>query len=85
MEIKYSVCPHDCPDTCALKAGVENGMIVKVGGDSSHPVTRGIICEKVRAYPERIYENRILYPMRRTGKKGSGKLFSVPEKRIINK
>ena len=77
MEIKYSVCPHDCPDTCALKVEAENGMIVKVGGDYSHPVTRGIICEKVRAYPERIYENRILYPMRRAGKKGSGKFERI--------
>ena len=72
MEIKYSVCPHDCPDTCALKVEVEDGKIVKVAGDPSHPVTKGVICEKVRAYPERIYGNRILYPMRRTGKKGGG-------------
>ncbi|MHB1546973.1 MAG: molybdopterin-dependent oxidoreductase, partial [bacterium] len=77
MAIKYSVCPHDCPDTCALKVKIENGTVVKVEGDSSHPVTRGIICEKVRAYPERIYENRILYPMRRTGKKGSGKFKKI--------
>ncbi len=77
MEIKYSVCPHDCPDTCALKVEIQDGKIVKVAGDPSHPVTRGVICEKVRAYPERIYGNRILYPMRRTGKKGGGEFKRI--------
>ena len=77
MEIKYSVCPHDCPDTCALKVEIQAGKIVKVAGDPSHPVTRGVICEKVRAYPERIYGNRILYPMRRTGKKGGGEFERI--------
>ncbi len=73
MEICYSVCPHDCPDTCSLKVEIDNGNIIKVAGDPSHPVTRGVICEKVRAYPERIYNpSRILYPMRRTGEKGGG-------------
>jgi anaerobic selenocysteine-containing dehydrogenase len=74
MKIRYSVCPHDCPDTCALRVEIDgSGKIVKVAGDPSHPVTAGVICEKVRAYPERIYNpDRILYPLRRTGKKGSG-------------
>ncbi len=76
MEICYSVCPHDCPDTCSLKAEIDNGKIIKVAGDPSHPVTKGVICEKVRAYPERIYNpSRILYPMRRTGKKGAAGRF----------
>ena len=77
MEIQYSVCPHDCPDTCALKLEIVNGVIKKIDGDLSHPVTRGVICEKVRAYPERIYNNRIFYPLRRTGKKGSGKFDRI--------
>ena len=77
MEIKYSVCPHDCPDTCALKVEIDDGKIVKVAGDPSHPVTKGVICEKVRAYPERIYGNRILYPMRRTGKKGASEFKRI--------
>ncbi|MGC8555305.1 MAG: molybdopterin-containing oxidoreductase family protein [Candidatus Acidulodesulfobacterium sp.] len=77
MEIKYSVCPHDCPDTCALKVEVEDGKIVKVAGDPSQAVTKGVICEKVRSYPERIYGNRILQPMRRTGKKGGGEFERI--------
>ncbi len=84
MEIKYSVCPHDCPDTCALKVEIEDGKIVKVAGDPSHPVTKGVICEKVRAYPERIYGNRILYPMLRTGKKGSGRFGRISWDSAVN-
>ncbi len=78
MEIKYSVCPHDCPDACSLKVEMDNGKIVKIAGDPSHPVTKGVICEKVRAYPERIYNpSRILYPMRRIGKKGDGEFEKI--------
>ena len=84
MKIKYSVCPHDCPDTCALKVEIQDGKIVKVAGDVYHPVTRGVICEKVRAYPERIYGNRILYPMRRKGKKGGGEFERISWNDAIN-
>lgn len=78
MEIRYSVCPHDCPDTCSLKVELDGGKIVKVAGDPSHPITKGVICEKVRAYPTRIYNpSRILYPMRRVGKKGSGEFEKI--------
>ncbi|HEX3015205.1 MAG TPA: molybdopterin-dependent oxidoreductase, partial [Desulfobacteria bacterium] len=78
MTIKYTVCPHDCPDTCAWKVELEDGKITKVSGDPDHPVTRGVICSKARHYPERVYgADRILYPLRRTGSKGSGKFTRV--------
>lgn len=78
MEIRYSVCPHDCPDTCAWKVEVEDGRVIRVTGDDSHPITQGVICEKARFYPERLYgKNRVLYPMRRQGPKGSGRFERV--------
>ena len=78
MEIRYSVCPHDCPDTCAWKVELEAGKVVRVSGDEAHPVTQGIICAKARYYPERIYgPRRVLYPMRRTGPKGSGEFERI--------
>lgn len=78
MEIKYSVCPHDCPDTCAWCVELDQGKIVGIRGDSTHPVTQGFICEKARYYPERIYgEDRVLYPMKRIGTKGSGKFQRI--------
>ncbi|SFJ66917.1 molybdopterin-containing oxidoreductase family protein [Thermoflavimicrobium dichotomicum] len=66
-----SVCPLDCPDTCSLSVTVKNNRIVSVTGNPHHPVTRGVICHKVRKFPERIYHpDRVLYPLKRTEKKG---------------
>lgn len=78
IEYKRSVCPHDCPDTCGLLVGVEEGRVVSVRGDPDHPFTRGTICEKVVHYPERIYSPfRVLHPLKRVGTKGSGKFARV--------
>jgi anaerobic selenocysteine-containing dehydrogenase len=52
---------------------VENGRATKVSGDPSHPVTRGFLCGKVARYLEREYSpERLLYPQKRVGEKGSG-------------
>jgi anaerobic selenocysteine-containing dehydrogenase len=71
-------CPHDCPDTCALITTVENGVAISVKGDPDHPPTHGTLCAKVSRYPERTYHaDRILYPLKRVGKKGEGKFERV--------
>lgn len=69
-----SVCPHDCPSTCALDVEVlDNHTIGRVRGASDDPYTAGVICEKVARYAERIHHpNRLLYPLKRIGKKGAG-------------
>jgi anaerobic selenocysteine-containing dehydrogenase len=67
-----SVCPLDCPDCCSLLVTLEGDRVVEVDGNPDHPVTRGAICAKVRSMPDRIHHpERILYPMRRVGPKGS--------------
>ena len=66
-------CPHDCPDTCAFIYDVKNGKLIDVTGDPDHPMTRGGLCVKLNGFAEHHYNpNRLLYPMRRTGPKGSG-------------
>ncbi|HEU5088815.1 MAG TPA: molybdopterin-dependent oxidoreductase, partial [Roseiflexaceae bacterium] len=66
-------CPHDCPDTCATLTEVRDGRAIRFVGDPSHPVTQGWLCAKVRPYLERVYHpERLQYPMRRVGPKGSG-------------
>jgi anaerobic selenocysteine-containing dehydrogenase len=71
-------CPHDCPDTCALKITVENGRAVRVQGDPEHPPTHGALCTKVSRYTERTYhEERVLHPLKRVGPKGSGQFVRV--------
>ena len=66
-----AACPHDCPDTCALRVTVENGVAVKVEGARDHPFTAGTLCTKVSRYLERTYsKDRVLFPQRRVGPKG---------------
>jgi anaerobic selenocysteine-containing dehydrogenase len=73
-----AACPHDCPDTCALIVTVENGVATEVKGDPDHPTTAGVLCTKVARYAERTYHpDRLLYPLRRTGKKGEGKFERI--------
>lgn len=71
-------CPHDCPDTCALRVTVRDGRAVKVQGDADHPTTQGALCTKVSRYPERTYHpERVLHPLRRVGPKGAGRFERV--------
>jgi len=73
--IARSVCPHDCPSTCALDVEVIDAHTIgRVRGAKDDPYTAGVICEKVARYAERIHHpNRLLHPMRRAGAKGEGK------------
>jgi anaerobic selenocysteine-containing dehydrogenase len=74
LRVVRGACPHDCPDTCALETLVdEQGHAVRVRGRADHPITRGWLCAKVNRYLERVYHpERLLYPMKRVGPKGSG-------------
>ena len=73
-----SVCALDCPDTCALHITVDNGRVVKLEGNPDHPITRGFACAKMYRYPERHeHPDRLLYPQRRIGPKGSGKFERI--------
>jgi anaerobic selenocysteine-containing dehydrogenase len=69
-----AACPHDCPDTCAIRVTVEAGRVVRLQGDPDHPPTHGALCTKVSRYAERVYHpERVLHPLRRAGPKGSGR------------
>jgi anaerobic selenocysteine-containing dehydrogenase len=73
-----AACPHDCPDTCAMRVTVTDGVAVKVQGDPDHPPTHGALCTKVSRYPQRTYHpERVLHPMKRVGAKGSGQFVQV--------
>ncbi len=68
-----TVCPLDCPDACALDVAVTDGRVEHIGPGEGHPDTAGFICTKVARFGRRLYhEDRILFPGRRTGAKGSG-------------
>jgi anaerobic selenocysteine-containing dehydrogenase len=73
-----AACPHDCPDTCAMLVTVEDGRAVSVRGDPEHPFTRGGLCVKVNNYEQRVYSpNRVLHPLKRSGRKGTGQFERV--------
>ena len=68
----FGGCPHDCPDTCAMIFEIEDGKLAGVRGNKEHPMTRGGLCVKLKDYEKRHYHpDRLLYPLRRTGPKGS--------------
>jgi anaerobic selenocysteine-containing dehydrogenase len=73
-ETVYSVCPHDCPSTCALE--VERLSATEIGrvrGWRGHPYTDGVVCAKVARYAERVHHpDRLTRPLRRVGGKGGG-------------
>jgi anaerobic selenocysteine-containing dehydrogenase len=57
---------------------VEDGRAVRVQGDPDHPFTAGFLCAKVNRYLERTYHpDRLMHPLKRVGKKGSGKFEPV--------
>ncbi|HET8997407.1 MAG TPA: molybdopterin oxidoreductase family protein [Acetobacteraceae bacterium] len=72
-DIRASVCPHDCPSTCALSVEVLDGTrIGAVHGAEDNSYTAGVICNKVSRYAERIHHpDRLTHPLLRTGPKGS--------------
>ena len=78
-QVVRGACPHDCPDTCALLTTVSaRGIAIKVQGNPAHEPTAGVLCTKVSRYTERTYHpERVLYPLRRVGPKGSGRFERV--------
>ncbi len=78
ITIRKMSCPYDCPSTCGLLAEIENGRIVKVKNDKTHPVSKNGICRKMQHYEQDIYSmGRLMKPMRRVGKKGEGKFEPI--------
>ncbi len=74
----YSLIPticFNCEAACGLLAYIEkeSGEIRKLEGNPLHPGSRGRNCAKGPATINQIYDpERILYPMKRTGKRGEG-------------
>lgn len=78
LKVVRAVCPHDCPDTCAMLVTVKDGRAIQVAGNPAQPFTRGVLCSKVANYHERTHSpDRLLFPMRRSGPKGSGQFERI--------
>ena len=78
VERRYSLVPticFNCESGCGLLAYVDqsNGKIRRFEGNPVHPGSRGRTCAKGPATINQVNDaERILYPMKRVGKRGSG-------------
>src|SRR5436190_1766695 len=79
LEERASVCTFDCPDTCSITVTIDDGRVAKVRGSHALPYTAGVICTKVARDMEAFVHGpqRLLYPLRRTGSKGSGQFERI--------
>jgi anaerobic selenocysteine-containing dehydrogenase len=76
--VVHAACPHDCPDTCAIRVTVDGDRIIRIQGDPDHPSTHGALCTKVSRYAERTdHAERVLTPLKRVGPKGAGQFQPV--------
>jgi anaerobic selenocysteine-containing dehydrogenase len=74
----HAACPHDCPDTCAIRVTVQDDRVIRLQGDPDHQPTNGALCTKVSRYAERTeHAERVLRPLRRVGPKGAGQFVEV--------
>ena len=78
MPTYRSACPYDCPEGCSLLVETDGNRITAITGDPANPYTGGWVCAKLRNLPQAIHSpDRILTPLRRTGKKGEGKFAPI--------
>lgn len=76
--VRASVCPHDCPSTCALDVEVIEGKRIGAVRGAHNPYTAGVVCAKVSRYADRIHHaERLTHPLMRTGPKGSGEFRPI--------
>ena len=75
----YPTTCWECSTCCGALATVRGGRVVEFGPNPDHPYSKGAFCIKgIRGAPGITYgENRLLYPMRRSGARGEGKWARV--------
>lgn len=63
-----------CHNRCGVVVYSKDNKIVKILGDTDHPLTHGGICGMAlsQRFIHEDTENRIIYPMKRVGPRGSG-------------
>jgi anaerobic selenocysteine-containing dehydrogenase len=74
MKEHRTLCNRDCPDACSLVATVEEGRVIRLRGDKTHPITRGFLCYRTSRFLDRQYSpDRLTTPL----KKVDGKFQAI--------
>ena len=63
-----------CSTVCGIIGFVKDGRLLKIEGNETDPNSRGKLCARGHAGLNHLYHpERLLYPLKRTGKRGEGK------------
>jgi anaerobic selenocysteine-containing dehydrogenase len=63
-----------CHGGCGVLVYLKDGRIAKIAGDPDCPINHGTLCSKGLAQTQLVYHpDRLTHPVRRVGKKGSGR------------
>ena len=67
-----------CPGRCGIRGRVVDGKLVRLGGNSLHPMNRGGLCPRGVAGVQKLYHpQRLEGPLVRTGERGSNEWRSL--------
>jgi anaerobic selenocysteine-containing dehydrogenase len=74
-----------CFARCGLFGYVEDGHVMKLGGNPDHPNSRGRLCAKGQAGLNLLYDpERVLHPLRRVGARGKGEFEQISWEDALN-
>ena len=77
IQVKTGFCGF-CGGDCLLDFYIKDGKIIKTEGNCTLPGANGRVCVKGAAIKQALYNpDRILYPMKRVGKRGEGKFERI--------
>lgn len=80
-----TMCASHCGGNCLLRVHVKDGVITRVETDNG-PEPQLRACQRGRSLKQRVYaHNRILYPMKRVGKRGEGKFERISWDEALDK
>ena len=83
-KIIRSIC-FDCHSKCGVLAHVDGDEIVKIEGDPNHPVSQGMLCNKALSAKQiHNHPDRLKYPLRRVGPRGSGEFERISWKEAMD-
>ncbi|HSO71472.1 MAG TPA: molybdopterin-dependent oxidoreductase, partial [Thermodesulfobacteriota bacterium] len=94
IEREMEVCGFDtvvkshcrmCHGGCGVLVYVRDGRIAKIAGDPDCPINHGTLCSKGLGATQLVYHpDRLTYPVRRKGPKGSGRWERISWDEALN-